>query len=48
MIKSFPDDTRSCFVQAQGTYSVALAMPNGSLLRLDVDSLEYDNHEGSS
>jgi nuclear pore complex protein Nup160 len=47
MIKDFPQNTRGCFVQAQGIYCVAISIPNGSLLRLDVDSLGYDGHEGT-
>ena len=47
VIKDFPQNTRACFVQAQGVYCVAIGMPNGSLLRLDADSLGYDGHEGT-
>lgn len=46
IIVNFTPGVRGCFVQVQGPFCVAISMPNGSLLRLDIESLGYDGHEG--
>jgi len=48
LITNLPQDTRGCFVQAQGPYCIGISLPNGSLLRLEANSLGYDGHEGMS
>ncbi|KAF9008833.1 nucleoporin Nup120/160-domain-containing protein [Cyathus striatus] len=44
LIKSFSEDSILGLVHVQGTHSVAISMPNGSLLRLDAD-FGYDGNE---
>lgn len=44
-LRNFPGNAEGCFAHAQGTHCVAVSMPNGSLLRLEVDFVGHDGHE---
>ncbi|CAA7259487.1 unnamed protein product [Cyclocybe aegerita] len=45
-IKNLPSEhVRDCAIHAQGTYCIAISLPNGDLLRLEAESMGYDGHD---
>ncbi|KAF9535022.1 nucleoporin Nup120/160-domain-containing protein [Crepidotus variabilis] len=45
-ISNLPSESiRQCFAHAQGTHSIAIALPSGVLLRIEAESMGYDGQE---
>ncbi|TFK29339.1 hypothetical protein FA15DRAFT_610509 [Coprinopsis marcescibilis] len=45
LITNFPDSTEGPIVHVHGPYCIAVSLKNGSLLRLEADSLGYDSRD---